>query len=128
MAKENLSTLKKTQFFDGEKERKQRRANKPCSYRVKRVWDAEKQKYVKVKVYPTKKTFTRAEMKKRFNTKHTNIVVPRTSTSKQEQQIHAKITTIPTRKATGFNLGTYLQSRYEWDVNAKGTIRYKLVA
>ena len=124
MAKENLATLKKIQFFGGEKERKQHRANKPCPYRVKRVWDAEKQKYVKVKVYPTKKTFTRTEMKQRFNTKHTDIVIVKAA-PKQEHQIHAKIATMPARKPTGFNMRG---QRYEWDENATGTIRYKLVA
>ena len=124
MAKENLSTLKKTQFFGGEKERKDRRANKPCPYRVKRVWDAEKQKYVKVKVYPTRKTFTRTEMKERFNTKHVDIIIVK-ATVKQEHQVHAKITTMPARKAAGFNMRG---QRYEWDPEATGTIRYKLVA
>ena len=124
MAKENLSTLKKTQFFGGEKERKNYRANKPCPYRVKRVWDAEKQKYVKVKVYPTRKTFTRAEMKERFNTKHVDITIVK-AVPKQERQVHAKVTAMPARKAAGFNMRG---QRYEWDPEATGTIRYKLVA
>jgi len=126
MAKENLSVLKKTQFFGGEEERKQRRASKPCHYRVKRVWDAEKQKYIKVKVYPTRKTFTREEMKQRFNVKHVDITIKPKQTV--EHTVHAKVATMPARKPTGFNLGTYMRSRYIWDENATGTVHYKLVA
>ena len=124
MATENLATLKKTQFFGGEKERKERRAKTSCPYKIKRVWDAEKQKYVKQKVYRKRTTFTRAEMKERFNTKHINIV-PRVSATTQEHNIHAKIAEMPKRKAAGFNMRGL---RYEWDPEATGTIRYKLVA
>lgn len=124
MAKENLSTLKKTQFFGGEKERKERRAKTSCPYKVKRVWDAEKQKYVKVKVYRKRTTFTRAEMKERFNTKHVDII-PIKITPAQEHNIHAKVAEMPKPKATGFNMRGL---RYEWDPKATGKIRYKLVA
>lgn len=124
MATEKLSVLKKTVFLEGEKERKERRANKPCPYRVKRVWDAEKQKYVKQKIYRKRTTFTRAEMKERFNTKHVDIV-PIKITPAKEHNIHAKVAEIPKRKAAGFNMRGL---RYEWDPEATGTIRYKLVA
>ena len=124
MATENLATLKKTQFFGGEKERKERRAKTSCPYKVKRVWDAEKQKYVKQKVYRKRTAFTRAEMKERFNTKHVDIV-PIKITPAKEHNIHAKIAEMPKRKAAGFNMRGL---RYEWDPEATGTIRYKLVA
>jgi hypothetical protein len=125
MAKENLSTLKKTLFFEGEKERKERRAKTSCPYRVKRVWDAEKQKYVKVKVYRKRTTFTKAEMKQRFNVNHTEIVVTPKATNIDKKIIHAKKVAMPARKAVGFNMRGL---RYEWDPEATGLIRYKLVA
>ena len=123
MEKENLSTLRRTVFLEGEKERKARRAKTSCPYKVKRVWDAEKQKYVKVKVYRKRTTFTRAEMKERFNTKHIDIVIQK-ATPKQEHTIHAKTVEMP-KKVAGFNMRG---QRYEWDLEAKGIIRYKLVA
>lgn len=124
MATEKLSVLKKTVFFEGEKERKERRAKTSCPYKVKRVWDAEKQKYVKQKVYRKRTTFTRAEMKERFNTKHVDIV-PIKITPAKEHNIHAKVAEIPKQKTAGFNMRGL---RYEWDPEATGTIRYKLVA
>ena len=125
MATEKLSVLKKTQFIEGEKERKERRAKTSCPYKVKRVWDAEKQKYVKVKVYRKRTTFTRAEMKERFNTKHTDIVIPKTTATKQEHIIHAKVAEVAKTLPIGFNMRG---QRYEWDPKATGVIRYKLVA
>lgn len=124
MAKENLSTLKKTQFFGGEKERKERRAKTSCPYRTKRVWDAEKQKYVKVKVYRKRTTFTREEMKQRFNVNHVDIVI-QPKKEKTTPVVHAKVTSMPARKIAGF----YMRGvRYEWDPEATGLIRYKKVA
>ena len=125
MATENLATLKKTQFFGGEKERKERRAKKQCPYKIKRVWDAKKQKYVKTKVYRKRTTFTRAEMKEHFNTKHVDIVICKTITTNQNHMVHAKVAEVAKTLPIGFNMRG---QRYEWDSEATGVIRYKLVS
>lgn len=118
----DIKKLRKTLFFGGEKERKERRANKPCPYRTKRVWDAEKQKYVKIKIYPTRTTFTRKEMKERFNTVQSKAApVVKTEKKPSAPVVQAKA---PTTKKKAVRI--YMRSvTLEWN---KKTLRYQVAA
>lgn len=118
----DIKKLRKTQFFGGEKERKERRANKPCPHRTKRVWDAEKQKYVKIKIYPTRTTFTRKEMKERFNTVQSKAApVVKTEKKPSAPVVQAKA---PTTKKKAVRI--YMRSvALEWN---KETLRYQVAA
>ena len=123
LRQEDLPKLRKTVFFDGEKERKQNRAaNKHRKYRVKRVWNAETQKYEKVKVYKQSTTFTRKEMKERFNTKHVDIVVKKKTVAISTTP-HAK--TINTKPATHCYIGIGYRQRLDWNAE---TLSYKAAA
>jgi hypothetical protein len=123
LRQEDLPKLRKTVFYDGEKERKQNRAaNKHRKYRVKRVWNAETQKYEKVKVYKQSTTFTHKEMKERFNTKHVDIVITKKTVSISTTP-HAK--TINTKPATHCYIGIEYRQRLDWNAE---TLSYKAAA
>jgi hypothetical protein len=122
LRQEDLPKLRKTVFYDGEKERKQNRAaNKHRKYRVKRVWNAETQKYEKVKVYKQSTTFTHKEMKERFNTKHVDIVVIKKTPP--TPVVHAK--TINIKPVTHHYIGIEYRQRLDWDSE---TLTYKAAA
>lgn len=118
----DIKKLRKTQFFGGEKERKERRANKPCPHRTKRVWDAEKQKYVKIKIYPTRTTFTRKEMKERFNTIQSK-AAPIVKIEKKQAApiVQAKAPAVKPKITHCYMRGL----RLDWD---KETLSYKVAA
>lgn len=118
----DIKTLRKTQFFGGEKERKEHRKNKPCPHRTKRVWDAEKQAYVKIKIYPKRTTFTRKEMKERFNTVQSK-AAPVMKVEKQPTApvVQAKASTVKPKVTHCYMRGL----RLDWD---KETLRYKVAA
>ena len=123
LRQEDLPKLRKTVFFDGEKERKQNRAaNKHRKYRVKRVWNAETQKYEKVKVYKQSTTFTHKEMKERFNTKHVDIVITKKTVAISTTP-HAK--TINTKPVTHCYIGRGYRQRLDWNAE---TLSYKAAA
>lgn len=123
LRQEDLPKLRKTVFYDGEKERKQNRAaNKHRKYRVKRVWNAETQKYEKVKVYKQSTTFTHKEMKERFNTKHVDIVITKKTVAISATP-HAK--TINTKPATHCYIGIGYRQRLDWNAE---TLSYKAAA
>ena len=123
LRQEDLPKLRKTVFYDGEKERKQNRAaNKHRKYRVKRIWNAETQKYEKVKVYKQSTTFTHKEMKERFNTKHVDIVITKKTVSISTTP-HAK--TINTKPATHCYIGIKYRQRLDWNAE---TLSYKAAA
>ena len=123
LRQEDLPKLRKTVFYDGEKERKENRAaNKHRKYRVKRVWNAETQKYEKVKVYKQSTTFTHKEMKERFNTKHIDIVVKK-KTAPVNSTPHAK--TINMKPATHCYIGIEYRQRLDWNSE---TLTYKAAA
>ena len=123
LRQEDLPKLRKTVFYDGEKERKENRAaNKHRKYRVKRVWNAETQKYEKVKVYKQSTTFTHKEMKERFNTKHIDIVVKK-KTVPVNPTPHAK--TINMKPATHCYIGIEYRQRLYWNSES---LTYKAAA
>ena len=123
LRQEDLPKLRKTVFYDGEKERKQNRAaNKHRKYRVKRVWNTETQKYEKVKVYKQSTTFTHKEMKERFNTKHVDIVIKK-KTVPIGVTPHAK--TINIKPATHCYIGIEYRQRLDWNSE---TLSYKAAA
>ena len=123
LKQEDLPKLRKTVFYGGEKERKENRAaNKHRKYRVKRVWNAETQKYEKVKVYKQSTTFTHKEMKERFNTKHIDIVVKK-KTAPVNSTPHAK--TINMKPATHCYIGIEYRQRLDWNSE---TLTYKAAA
>ena len=123
LRQEDLPKLRKTVFYDGEKERKENRAaNKHRKYRVKRVWNAETQKYEKVKVYKQSTTFTHKEMKERFNTKHVDIVVKKKTVSVITTP-DAK--TINMKPATHCYIGIGYRQRLDWNSE---TLSYKAAA
>lgn len=117
----DIKSARKTIFFDGElKRRKARVENKHCPYRIVRVWDAEKQKYVKQKVYRKKTTFTKTEMKERFNpVKGRDIVktpkITATDLAKlTEKTVHAKSVQMQP-KVTHHYIGIASRRRLDWD-------------
>ncbi len=123
----DIKTARKTIFLDGELNRKKSRIeNHHCPYRIVRKWDAEKQKYVKVKVYRTKTTFTRAEMKQRFSpVKGRNIVkTPSVGTKTTQKPVHAKTVNMAP-KVTHCFIGVANRKRLDWDQN---TLRYQEAA
>ena len=123
LRQEDLPKLRKTVFYDGEKERKENRAaNKHRKYRVKRVWNAETQKYEKVKVYKQSTTFTHKEMKERFNTKHVDIVVKKKAVPINPTP-HAK--TINMKPVTHCYIGMEYRQRLDWNPE---TLSYKAAA
>ena len=123
LRQEDLPKLRKTIFYDGEKERKENRAaNKRRKYRVKRVWNAETQKYEKVKVYKQSTTFTHKEMKERFNTKHVDIVVKKKAVHVNTTP-HAK--TINMKPVTHCYIGIGYRQRLDWNSE---TLSYKAAA
>lgn len=120
----DIKTARKTIFQEDELRRKKARLeNSHCPYRTKRVWDAEKQKYVKIKIYRKKTTFTKAEMKERFKACGRNIVmttkVDPVALQKAVKKpiMHAKSVNAET-KVTHHYIGIATRRRLDWDQNA----------
>jgi hypothetical protein len=114
----DVKTARKIQFTEGELRRKKNKSLKTCPYRIVRVWDAEKLKYVKKKVYRKKTTLTKDELKARFKPKAITIV------KKAEHPVHNK--TVQMRpKVTHCYIGMAKQQRLDWD---KEKLCYKAAA
>ena len=127
----DLRTARKTIFQEDELRRKKARIeNRHCPYRTKLVWDAEKQKYVKIKIYRKKTTFTKAEMKERFKPCGRNIVkTPKIDTNAlatavNKPTVHAKSAEMKPN-VTHHYIGLATRQRLDWDQN---TLRYKNAA
>lgn len=117
----DLKTLKKTVFFDGEKERKENRSkNKKCPYRTKLVWNAEKNKYERIKIYKKRTTFTKKEMKERFSGTGVTVVQPKKVEPKSV--VHGKAEVVKMKPITHH----YMRGvRLDWD---QETLKYKVAA
>lgn len=127
----DIKTARKTIHLEGEVERKKKRLeNSHCPYRTVKVWDAEKQKYVKMKIYRKKTTFTKAEMKERFKPCGKNIVkVPRVNATDiakavNKPIVHGKNIQMQP-KVTHHYLGIAMRQRLDWDQQA---LCYKVAA
>lgn len=115
LKQEDLPKLRKTLFYDGEKERRERRAaNKHRKYKIVRTWNPETQKYEKKKVLKKSTTFTHKEMKERFNTKHVDIVIKKKTVAINSTP-HAKTITTPVKPVTHCYLGISYRQRLNWN-------------
>ena len=113
----DVKVARRIQFTEGELRRKNK-SLKTCPYRIVRVWDAAKLKYVKRKVYRKKTTLTKDELKTRFQPKTITIA------KKAEHPVHNKTVQIKP-KVTHCYIGMLTQQRLDWD---KEKLRYKAAA
>lgn len=114
----DVKVARRIQFTEGELRRKKNKSLKTCPYRVVRVWDAAKSKYVKQKVYRKKTTLTKDELKARFQPKAITIV------KKAEHPVHNKTVQMKP-KVTHCYIGMLTQQRLDWD---KEKLCYKVAA
>lgn len=123
--KQDIKVLRKTLFTDEELHRKEAKKKRAAQkhYLVSKVWDPEKGKYVKVKRFKKRSTFTKKEMKERFGSVKSAI---KPIKQKSEKKKHAKVNAMPlTKKVEKAVTVTMYGTKLVWDSDI---LRYKQAA